>query len=824
MLSEIKLLEFTSDLFVKEYPDVKLITGKLESIFPTQHYVRLGDGRTVSYGKLCICVGSAPKQLLRLASVSIGSELRAQSMMQQYDPRSSIHTLRDSDSIEVLRMALRPTMQRNVGMDLQKQPHQLMSQIQPKLRVVVLGNGGIAMETVHMLLNDADENEIQWVVKDNYIGNTFFDASVSAFMFPTLQPYMSGLLAPTVAPALSPGLNNGSVNDNCDSGDGNSNPAGAAVDAVIYKSSSDPSTWNTNVGTSADTSNVNVCTGANVAMMRQTKNTVCSGAAVGPGWLLQCGMTAAHTHTSAVKSMGGQLQIKFGKVVSHVLVRRPLESLALNLRAINSQPLSIMYPECFKSIPLGVRRSSGSSSSAVAYNHELVFTRDLLASWLCDNFCWETAAPDTAAAVHLTDEASARFVDLSADDITSLLTTSTIQLAAVRTEVSLKVVHPSRRYGILIPHENNGESKDRRWHENNAIFNVLKLHNHIEYTSGTDPRSEGKFESLSVAGFCLFPVYLRLLDAEIIGCDVCITGIGVLPQVPPFYPPALKTSNENELLVDTNMKSLSYQDVYAAGDCCTVHPEAVLELRAHKDRPHSDWFQMRLWSQARNMGLHAAQCMCGVEEEYGLRYHIFDLFVHVSHFFDYKVVLLGRYNGQGLNAVMAAVGANSSVSATSGIENITKQIVVTADGLQLSCGGINSQFKETAKIAMGDELPKDISGKSSGVRAGADGESIGRTSTTTTSGGGDEYEIYSRITPEIEFVKLVVHSSTGTIVGALLVSNTKSKDGKAAGGGSGNSDIEETIEHLMRNKIDVIRTLGGINMLDPNIDIEDFFD
>ena len=37
------------------------------------------------------------------------------------------------------------------------------------------------------------------------------------------------------------------------------------------------------------------------------------------------------------------------------------------------------------------------------------------------------------------------------------------------------------------------------------------------------------------------------------------------------------------------------------------------------------------------MGLLAAQCMSGVEEDYALKYHVFDLFVHVSHFFDYKV-------------------------------------------------------------------------------------------------------------------------------------------------------------------------------------------
>ena len=39
-------------------------------------------------------------------------------------------------------------------------------------------------------------------------------------------------------------------------------------------------------------------------------------------------------------------------------------------------------------------------------------------------------------------------------------------------------------------------------------------------------------------------------------------------------------------------------DVYACGDAC------------HLDRPDNvDWFQMRLWSQARTMGLYTAQCM-----------------------------------------------------------------------------------------------------------------------------------------------------------------------------------------------------------------------
>ena len=48
------------------------------------------------------------------------------------------------------------------------------------------------------------------------------------------------------------------------------------------------------------------------------------------------------------------------------------------------------------------------------------------------------------------------------------------------------------------------------------------------------------------------------------------------------------------------------------------------------------------------MGIHASHCILGVENDYCVGHNLFDLFVHITHFFDYKVVLLGRYNGQGL--------------------------------------------------------------------------------------------------------------------------------------------------------------------------------
>ena len=49
-------------------------------------------------------------------------------------------------------------------------------------------------------------------------------------------------------------------------------------------------------------------------------------------------------------------------------------------------------------------------------------------------------------------------------------------------------------------------------------------------------------------------------------------------------------------------------------------------------------FQMRLWSQARQMGAYAARCM--VAASGGEKVHqdfCFELFAHVTKFFNYKV-------------------------------------------------------------------------------------------------------------------------------------------------------------------------------------------
>ena len=83
----------------------------------------------------------------------------------------------------------------------------------------------------------------------------------------------------------------------------------------------------------------------------------------------------------------------------------------------------------------------------------------------------------------------------------------------------------------------------------------------------------------------------------------------------------------------------SVANVYAAGDAC----EVVLE---DLDAQQRQRFQMRLWSQARGQGAWAAHCML---ETHDMVASPLEIFAHATYFFGYKVVLLGWFNGQGLD-------------------------------------------------------------------------------------------------------------------------------------------------------------------------------
>uniref|UniRef100_A0A3Q3QDB4 Pyridine nucleotide-disulfide oxidoreductase domain-containing protein 1 n=1 Tax=Monopterus albus TaxID=43700 RepID=A0A3Q3QDB4_MONAL len=212
-----------------------------------------------------------------------------------------------------------------------------------------------------------------------------------------------------------------------------------------------------------------------------------------------------------------------------------------------------------------------------------------------------------------------------------------------------------------------------------------------------------------------WPVYIQLTNGKTFGCDFVVSATGVVPNTEPFlHGNNFELADDGGLQVDDHMMTTE-PDVYAAGDVCTACWE------------HSPlWQQMRLWTQARQMGWYAGRCMAAyvLSEPIELDF-CFELFSHITKFFNYKVmlniyyvVLLGKFNGQGL---------------------------------------------------------------------------------------GPNHELLVRCTKGQEYVKVVL--SGGKMVGAVLI---------------GETDLEETFENLILNQMDL--TMYGEELLNPNIDIEDYFD
>lgn len=70
-----------------------------------------------------------------------------------------------------------------VGIRDMESVEELARRLASARRVLVVGNGGIALEVVHEVVGC----ELVWAVKDGYVGNTFFDSTASGFVLPQLQ-------------------------------------------------------------------------------------------------------------------------------------------------------------------------------------------------------------------------------------------------------------------------------------------------------------------------------------------------------------------------------------------------------------------------------------------------------------------------------------------------------------------------------------------------------------------------------------------------------------------------------------------------------------
>ncbi|XP_055858422.1 pyridine nucleotide-disulfide oxidoreductase domain-containing protein 1 [Episyrphus balteatus] len=204
-----------------------------------------------------------------------------------------------------------------------------------------------------------------------------------------------------------------------------------------------------------------------------------------------------------------------------------------------------------------------------------------------------------------------------------------------------------------------------------------------------------------------YPILVTLTNGKVISADFVVSATGVEPRRNFESDANFKLGEEGGITVNDMMET-SIPYIYAAGDVC----HAGWNLADH-------WFQMRLWTQARQMGGMAGRSMaakmCG-DEVY--QDFCFELFTHVTSLFGYQIVLLGKYNAQGL---------------------------------------------------------------------------------------GTNYEILLRMTPGKEYIKFVLQN--GILQGAILI---------------GDTGLEETCENLILNQIDL--TPFGDDILNPDIDIEDYFD
>jgi Rubredoxin NAD+ reductase C-terminal domain len=125
-----------------------------------------------------------------------------------------------------------------------------------------------------------------------------------------------------------------------------------------------------------------------------------------------------------------------------------------------------------------------------------------------------------------------------------------------------------------------------------------------------------------------------------------------------------------------------------------------------------------------------------------------------------KVVLLGRYNAQGLGS-RVETAARTTLFTKEGLDIQSEEYSVELD---LNAGRMEANLQNTRKV-----------------------------------------EIWTRTTPGKEYVKVVIFC--GKVVGALLM---------------GDTGLEEVFENLILNRLDVSRL--GVDLLDPTLDLEDYFD
>lgn len=147
-----------------------------------------------------------------------------------------------------------------------------------------------------------------------------------------------------------------------------------------------------------------------------------------------------------------------------------------------------------------------------------------------------------------------------------------------------------------------------------------------------------------------FPATAVLSDGSRFGIDLIVSAAGVDPGPNVAWLPKERVARGSDggVAVDATFRALGAagaKGLFAAGDaaCCD----------ARRLDSSTRWFPMRLWSQARVSGTYAARVMCGEADAQAWGFN-FELFAHTTRFFGVKVILLGLYNAQKLDAEPAS--------------------------------------------------------------------------------------------------------------------------------------------------------------------------
>lgn len=138
-LEEVSVFERRSEFFKIDNPNIHVVDAVLERIDPAARLLHLRNRPPLHYDRVCLCTGARPSLLLPGHPRVLG--------------------LRDLETVQTLSRKLSGAR-----------------------RVVVAGNGGIALELVHALTS----LRLLWLVREQYLGHAFFDASASAFIMPAL--------------------------------------------------------------------------------------------------------------------------------------------------------------------------------------------------------------------------------------------------------------------------------------------------------------------------------------------------------------------------------------------------------------------------------------------------------------------------------------------------------------------------------------------------------------------------------------------------------------------------------------------------------------